>query len=128
MNDMNNFGNTPEARDIANHFHGYTDARRHEEVGPLIIVEGEGIYVTDNSGTRYIEGLAGLWSVSVGFRERRLIDAAMRQMEKLPFYHNFGHKSHGPAIDLAEQLVALAPVPMSKVFSPTRGQRQTTPC
>ena len=121
MDDMTNFGNTAEARDIRHHFHGYTNARRHMDVGPLIIEDGEGIYVTDNNGKRYIEGLAGLWSVGVGFRERRLIEAATRQLEKLPFYHNFGHKSHGPAIDLAEKLVEIAPVPMSKVFYTNSG-------
>ncbi|WP_205957804.1 aspartate aminotransferase family protein [Paracoccus salipaludis] len=118
---MTNFGNTAEARDIRHHFHGYTNARRHMDVGPLIIEDGEGIYVTDNNGKRYIEGLAGLWSVGVGFRERRLIEAATRQLEKLPFYHNFGHKSHGPAIDLSEKLVEIAPVPMSKVFYTNSG-------
>ena len=121
MDDMTNFGNTAEARDIRHHFHGYTNARRHMDVGPLIIEDGEGIYVTDNNGRRYIEGLAGLWSVGVGFRERRLIEAATRQLEKLPFYHNFGHKSHGPAIDLSEKLVEIAPVPMSKVFYTNSG-------
>ena len=121
MDDMTNFGNTAEAHDIRHHFHGYTNARRHMDVGPLIIEDGEGIYVTDNNGRRYIEGLAGLWSVGVGFRERRLIEAATRQLEKLPFYHNFGHKSHGPAIDLSEKLVEIAPVPMSKVFYTNSG-------
>ena len=127
MEDMNNFGGTAEARDIRHHFHGYTNARRHMDVGPLIIEDGEGIYVTDNNGKRYIEGLAGLWSVGVGFRERRLIEAATRQLEKLPFYHNFGHKSHGPAIELAEKLVEIAPVPMSKVFYTNSGSEANCP-
>ena len=121
MDELNNFGSTAEARDIRHHFHGYTNARRHMDVGPMIIEDGEGIYVRDTAGRRYIEGMAGLWSVGVGFKERRLIDAATRQLEKLPFYHNFGHKSHGPAIDLAERLVDLAPVPMSKVFYTNSG-------
>ena len=121
MDDLTNFANTPEATDIAYHFHAYTNARRHAEIGPMIIEDGEGIHVRDNNGNRYIEGMAGLWSVGVGFKDRRLIDAAMRQLEKLPFYHNFGHKSHGPAIELAEKLVAIAPVPMSKVFYTNSG-------
>ncbi|MGI6247604.1 MAG: aspartate aminotransferase family protein [Pseudochelatococcus sp.] len=121
MSELKNFDKTPEERDIAHHFHGYTDARRHEEIGPMIIESGQGIYVTDNSGRRFIEGMAGLWSVAVGFQEQRLIDAAIAQMRKLPFYHNFGHKSHDPAIDLAEQLIELAHVPMSKVFYTNSG-------
>lgn len=121
MNDISNFEKTAEARDIAYHLHGYTNAKRHLEIGPMIIENGEGIYVTDSEGRRYIEGLSGLWSVGLGFNEPRLIEAMTRQAHKLPFYHNFGHKSHESAIDLAEQLVELAPVPMSKVFYTNSG-------
>lgn len=121
MDDRTNFGEAAEARDMRHHFHAYTNARRHQDVGPLIIEDGEGIYVRDSNGNRYIEGLSGLWSVGLGFKERRLIEAATRQMEKLPFYHNFAHKSHGPAIDLAERLIGIAPVPMSKVFYTNSG-------
>lgn len=118
---MNLRPNSDEARDIAYHFHGYTNARAHEENGPLIIDRGEGVYVFDNNGNRYMEGMAGLWSVGVGFNETRLADAAHAQMQKLPFYHTFSHRSHGPAIDLAEKLIDIAPVPMSKVFFTNSG-------
>lgn len=113
--------NSPEARDINYHLHPYTDARRHQEMGPLIIEKGDGVYVEDNAGNRYIEAMAGLWSVAVGFSEQRLVDAATRQMAKLPFYHTFTHKGHSPAVDLAEKLIAMAPVPMSKVFFTNSG-------
>ena len=113
--------NSDEARDIAYHFHSYTNAETHAEIGPLIIEGGEGIHVTDNHGKRYIEGMSGLWSVAVGFNEQRLVDAASQQMQKLPYYHNFSHRSHGPAIDLAEKLIDIAPVPMSKVFYTNSG-------
>jgi 4-aminobutyrate--pyruvate transaminase len=113
--------NSIEARDVAYHMHGYTNARVHEENGPLVIDRGDGVHVYDNNGKRYIEGMSGLWSVAVGFNEKRLIDAAHRQMQQLPFYHNFSHRSHGPAIDLAEKLIGMAPVPMSKVFYTNSG-------
>lgn len=113
--------NSPEARDIRHHLHSYTNARRHQEVGPLVIEKGDGIHVEDSSGKRYIEAMSGLWSVGVGFSEKRLVDAATRQMAKLPYYHTFTHKSHGPVIDLAEKLIGLAPVPMSKVYFTNSG-------
>ena len=113
--------NSIEARDIAYHVHGYTNARAHEANGPLVIDRGEGVYVFDTNGNRYIEGMAGLWSVAVGFNESRLVEAAQKQMSKLPFYHNFSQKSHEPAIDLAELLIAIAPVPMHKVFFTNSG-------
>lgn len=118
---MNTIPNSQEARDIAFHMHGYTNAIAHESAGPMVIASGEGIYVTDNTGKRYIEAMAGLWSAAVGFSEKRLVDAAAAQMSILPFYHNFTHKSHGPAIDLAEKLVEMAPVPMSKVYFTNSG-------
>lgn len=113
--------NSAEARDIAYHFHSYTNAIAHAEKGPQIMERGEGVFVWDSHGKRYVEAMAGLWSVAVGFGEERLIEAAIAQMRQLPYYHNFAHRSHGPAIDLAEKLVAIAPVPMSKVFFTNSG-------
>ncbi|MBS8225815.1 aspartate aminotransferase family protein [Vannielia litorea] len=113
--------NSPEARDIAYHLHSYTNAELHQEVGPTVIERGEGVHVYDNQGKRYVEALAGLWSVAVGFGEERLVKAATAQMQKLPYYQTFAHRSHGPAIDLAEKLVSLAPVPMSKAYFTNSG-------
>jgi len=113
--------NSPEARDVAYHLHPYTNAKKHEEVGPLLIDRGEGIYVFDNTGKRYIEAMSGLWSVGLGFSEKRLVQAATRQMERLPYYHTFTHKGHNPSADLAEKLVTMAPVPMSKAFFTNSG-------
>ncbi|WP_182179180.1 aspartate aminotransferase family protein [Methylobacterium radiotolerans] len=113
--------NSVEARDIAYQLHPLVDLRNYDKTGALVIERGEGIYVYDNAGRRYIEGLAGLWSVAVGFGERRLSDAAKRQMDQLSYYHIFAHKTHGPSVDLAEKLISLAPVPMSKVHFTSSG-------
>jgi 4-aminobutyrate--pyruvate transaminase len=103
-------------RDIATAIHPYTNLKLHETEGPLVISEGDGVYVRDQDGKTYLEGLAGLWCVSLGFSERRLAEAAYRQMLRLPAYHIFAHKAHEVGIELAEKLLSLAPVPMSKVF------------
>ncbi len=113
--------NSPHARDIASHLHPYTNLAAHAEKGPHIFNRGEGVYVYDDDGKKYIEGLAGLWCASLGFSEKRLVEAATKQMEALPFYHNFAHKAVEPAIELAEFLVEHAPVPMSKVFFTNSG-------
>ncbi|UCH72602.1 MAG: aspartate aminotransferase family protein [Rhodospirillales bacterium] len=118
-------GNSPEARDVASVLHPYTNLKKHEETGPLVIARGEGVWVYDNAGNGYIEGLAGLWSTSLGFGEERLIEAAARQMRELPYYHGFASKSHLPMIDLAERLKELAPVPMSHVFFANSGSEAT---
>ncbi len=101
--------------DISSVLHPYTDARMHEQQGPTIIERGEGIYVFDSNGKRYLEGLAGLWSVAVGFNEPRLAQAAAAQFAKLPFYHIFSHRAHEPSIRLAEKLVEMTPAPLTKV-------------
>src|SRR5215467_7180799 len=107
---------TTATRDIAYLLHPFTNLRKHEAEGPLVITGGRGIYVTDENGREYIEALAGLWCASLGFGEERLVEAAARQMRKLPYYHQCASKAHDMAIDLAERLIALLPVRMSKVF------------
>ncbi len=109
-------GNSPASRDIATLLHPYTNLKVHQAKGPLIVTSGRGVYVYDDQGKEYIEGLAGLWCVSLGFSEPRLVEAARRQMETLPYYHSFASKSHGPAIELAERILDLLPDTMSKVF------------
>lgn len=118
---MTNPRGTLAARDVAHVLHQYTNLEQHPRKGPLIIERGDGIYVEDSEGRRYIEAMAGLWSVALGFSEPRLVEAASRQMRQLPFYHNFSHKSHRPLIELAETLIELAPVPMSKAYLANSG-------
>jgi 4-aminobutyrate---pyruvate transaminase len=113
--------NSLEARDKAYQMHPNVDLRHHEKMGSLVIERGEGVYVFDTSGKRYIEGMAGLWSVGLGFGEKRLAEVAKAQMEKLPYYHTFAYKTHSPSIELAEKLIQMAPVPMSKVHFTSSG-------
>jgi 4-aminobutyrate---pyruvate transaminase len=108
-------------RDVAHVLHGYTNLVAHEKKGPMVIESGEGIYVVDSTGRRYIEAMAGLWCVSLGFSEPRLVEAATRQLATLPYYHNFSHKSHNPLVDLAETLVRIAPAPMVKAYFANSG-------
>jgi 4-aminobutyrate--pyruvate transaminase len=108
--------NSAARRDIAYHLHPYTNAKKHEADGPLVLSSGKGVFVRDDEGREYIEGLAGLWCVSLGWGEERLVEAAARQMRQLPYYHSFAHKVPEVVTELAEALVKMAPVPMSKAF------------
>ncbi len=74
--------NSAAARDIAFHLHSYTNAKKNEAEGSLVLTSGKGIYVYDENGKDYIEGLAGLWCPSLGFGEERLVEAANRQMRQ----------------------------------------------
>ena len=113
--------NSAAARDIANVLHPYTDLQTHQQVGPMVVTRGKGVRVWDDTGKDYIESVAGLWCASLGFDNERLVQAAVAQMRKLPFYHAFTAKSHEPLIDLSEMLIQRAPVPMSKVFFANSG-------
>jgi 4-aminobutyrate--pyruvate transaminase len=103
-------------RDIETLVHPYTQLDAFRETGPLVIERGEGVHLYDSTGKAYIEGLAGLWCTALGYGNEELVEAAATQMRKLPFSHLFGGKSHDPAIELAEKLKEIAPVPISKVF------------
>jgi 4-aminobutyrate--pyruvate transaminase len=104
------------ARDVGSLIHPFTNLAQHAEDGPLVIAQGEGVYVYDEGGNRYLEGMAGLWCAALGFSEHRLVEAAAIQLEKLPTYHLFGGKSHAPGIELAEHLLRIAPGPMARVL------------
>lgn len=101
--------------------HPYTPLRANREQGPFIISRGDGVYVYGEDGRRYLEGMAGLWCTSLGFSEQRLIDAAHKQFQELPYSHLFAHRSTPPAIELAEALVGLAPEGIERAFFTNSG-------
>lgn len=103
-------------RDVETLVHPYTNLATHRETGPLVLESGKGVYVYDSAGKEYIEGMAGLWCTALGYSNQELVETAYEQMKKLPYTHIFGGRSHDPAIELAEKLKELAPVPISKVF------------
>ena len=107
--------------DLKHHLHPYTQLRQLEKDGPLVIVRGEGVQVFDEHGKAYIEGMAGLWCASLGFSEKRLVDAATRQMSTLPYYHSFSGKVPGPVPALVEAMIKWAPVPMARILFANSG-------
>jgi 4-aminobutyrate---pyruvate transaminase len=108
--------NSIHARDIAHFIHPQTNLAQHLEQGPVVMSRGQSIYVYDEDGREYLEGAAGLWCASLGFNNERLARVAYEQMTRLGYYHSYRHNGHEPGIDLAERLIKIAPVPMSKVL------------
>jgi len=98
-----------------------TNLARHRTEGPMVIARGEGVRVYDERGKEYIEAVSGLGCVSLGFSERRLIEAANRQMERLPYYHSFGGRAPDVALALAQELAAWVPVRDAHVFFTSSG-------
>ena len=108
-------------RDIETVIHPYTNLARHREVGPLILNEGRGIYLYDDTGKRYIEGMAGLWCTALGYGNQEIAEAGAEALRKVSFTHAFGGKSHDGVIELSEKLKEISPCPASKVLFGSSG-------
>lgn len=110
-----------QMRDMESIVHPYTPLHRLREFGPLIIETGKGVYVYDSQGNEFIEGMSGLWCSGLGFSDEELIEAGKEQLSKLPYYHNFTGRGTEPAIELAEKLKEIAPMPCGKVLFSSSG-------
>jgi adenosylmethionine-8-amino-7-oxononanoate aminotransferase len=99
----------------------FTRHSTYEDGGHVpVIVRGEGAYVWDDQGRRYLDGLAGLFTVQVGHGRQELADAAARQARELAFFPLWSY-AHPRAIELAERLVQYAPGDLNRVFFTTGG-------
>ncbi|WP_245512748.1 aminotransferase [Enterovirga rhinocerotis] len=103
-------------RDMASVVHPQTNLLKHLQTGPTIVTHGEGVYVYDDAGDRFLDSGAALWCNSLGYGSERVARVAYEAMQKLTYFQLFRGYSHGPAIDLSERLLQIAPVPMSKVL------------
>jgi L-2,4-diaminobutyrate transaminase len=107
--------------DRASLLHPFTSIAEHLESGPRIISRGRGARVVDTDGREYLDGMAGLWCVNVGYGRREIAEAIAGQAERLAFYHSFASSANEPAIRLADRLLSIAPSGMSKVFFGSSG-------
>lgn len=82
----------------------------------MVIVRGEGVYVYDNHGNKYLEGLAGLWCTALGYGNEELIDAISNQLRTIPYTHIFGGTTHPMAIELADKLADMLPIEQPRLF------------
>ncbi|MFO1399648.1 MAG: aminotransferase class III-fold pyridoxal phosphate-dependent enzyme [Steroidobacteraceae bacterium] len=87
--------------------HPMAHPKQMQESPPDIIVRGEGSWIWDVDGHRLVDGVAGLWSVNLGFGRREIRDAIVAQLDELAYYNIFRGTSHARAIELAERVCAL---------------------
>ncbi|HEX9643243.1 MAG TPA: aminotransferase class III-fold pyridoxal phosphate-dependent enzyme [Acidimicrobiia bacterium] len=85
------------------------------------IERGEGVYVYDTAGRRYLDGTASLWYANIGYGRREIAEAVANQIEKLHAFHTFGDFTNRPAEELAERIAAISPEAGSKVFFTSGG-------
>jgi adenosylmethionine-8-amino-7-oxononanoate aminotransferase len=96
--------------------HPFCDLTNFEESGALVITQGEGAYVFDAHGKRYLDGIGGLWCVNIGHGNAEVADAIGEQARQLAFFNTFSDTTHPPAAELAAKLAQLAPAHMNRVF------------
>ena len=104
------------ARDLASVLHPQTHLAQHHKTGPMMLQRAAGVYMYDDQGNQYLEGLAGLWCTALGYGNEELAQAAYDQIKELSYAQLFASRSHAVGIELAEKLKAMVPLNESKVF------------
>ena len=107
---------TVEELDRESVLHPFTALAQHMETGPRLMTRGAGCRLVDTAGREYVDALAGLWCVNVGYGRDEIADAADRQMRRLPYYHAFASMGTEPAAHVAHRLLGMAPGDMARVF------------
>ena len=97
------------ALDRAHHVHPFTNHAELAAQGVRVITRAEGAYLWDSDGNRLLDGLAGLWSVNVGYGRKEIANAAYRQLLDLPYYNTFFQSTNPPAVELAAKLAEITP-------------------
>ena len=87
----------------------------------LVIERGEGVWVYDADGKRYLDGTASLWYANIGHGRAEVADAVAAQMRRLEAYQTFGDFGNAPASELTERLAATAPMPGARIFLTSGG-------
>lgn len=115
--------NTEEIKkkDMDHQIHPWTDFPSFKKEGSLVIAESEGCYIYDSEGNKYLDGIAGLWCVNVGYGRDEIAQAMADQARKMPYYSSFGPQTSIPAAELAAKLAELTPGDLNHVFFGTGG-------
>ncbi|MBF2759329.1 MAG: aminotransferase [Ectothiorhodospiraceae bacterium AqS1] len=111
----------PHRADLEHCIHPWTDFADWKQKGSTIMVRGEGAFIEDAQGNRYLDGMGGLWFANLGYGRQELIDAATAQLGALPQYSYFTNIGNPPAAELAARLADLAPGDLNHVFYSTGG-------
>ncbi len=110
-----------QALDAAHHMHPFTHGRDLAKKGVRVIKTARGVTLVDTDGNEYLDAMAGLWCVNIGYGRDELAEVAARQMKELPYYNTFFQTTHVPAIALAEKLAQLTPHDLNHVFYANSG-------
>ena len=119
---MTNFDHAAIWEMDRDHFiHPYTDFSSFKTEGSQIITGASGVHVTDSTGKRYLDGIAGLWCVNIGHGRKEMAEAISSQIMAMQCYNPFGHSTNAPAAQLAAKLAQLIPGTLDHVFFSSGG-------
>ena len=110
-----------QALDAAHHLHPFSHGDQLAEKGARIITRATGSTLIDSDGNEYLDGMAGLWCVNIGYGREELAKASYDQMKQLPYYNTFFQTSHPPVVALSQRLSELAPGPLNTTFYSSGG-------
>ncbi|MGR3493094.1 MAG: aminotransferase class III-fold pyridoxal phosphate-dependent enzyme, partial [Shimia sp.] len=113
--------NSWEARADAASFYGFTDLPSIHERGTVVLTHGEGPYIFDTNGKKYLDGNSGLWNMVVGFDHPKMAEAAKAQYDRFPGYHAFFGRMADRTVELSEKLAEVSPFPRAKTFYTNSG-------
>lgn len=113
--------NSWEARADRNTFYGFTDLPSIEDRGAVVLTHGDGPYVVDVHGRRYLDANSGLWNMVAGFDHPGLAEAAKAQYDRFPGYHAFFGRLSDQTVMLSERMVEVSPFERGKVFYTSSG-------
>ncbi len=113
--------NSWEARADAHSFYGFTDLPTVQDRGTVVLTHGEGPYVVDVHGRRYLDANSGLWNMVAGFDHPGLAAAAKTQYDRFPGYHAFFGRMSDQTVMLSEKLIEVSPFEDGKVFYTNSG-------
>lgn len=102
--------------DKQSQFHPFTSIADLMREGPVVMTGGSGVRVHDIDGRQYLDGMAGLWCVNLGYGRGEITEAIAKQSERLSFFHTFNGMTSDVVAQCADALLSRAPVPMARVF------------
>jgi len=108
-------------QDMAHLIHVVVPLQMHQKKGVPIFVKGQGVYLWDTEGKKYIDGLASLWNVHVGHGRKEINRAVAAQMDKLAFAPTLIGPTSVPTVQLATKLVKIAPKGLNRVIFTSGG-------
>ena len=113
--------NSWEARAEEHSLYGFTDLPSVRDRGTVVLTHGEGPYVFDTNGKRYLDANSGLWNIVAGFDHKGLAEAAKAQYDRFPGYHAFFGRMSDQTVALSERLIEVSPFDSGKVFYTNSG-------